>query len=107
MCGSYLMGVKKYDYLLVNLKFFLYMTIMGGNMGRYVTVSVKVPIEVKEKLEKLGIKPSKLLKRAIDEELRRREIEEIEDKLKELENVLNRFSREFIVESIREDRESR
>ena len=76
-------------------------------MGRYVTVSVKVPIEVKEKLEKLGIKPSKLLKRAIDEELRRREIEEIEDKLKELENVLNRFSREFIVESIREDRESR
>ena len=76
-------------------------------MGRYVTVSVKVPIEVKEKLEKLGIKPSKLLKRAIDEELRRREIEEIEDKLKELKNVLNRFSREFIVESIREDRESR
>ncbi len=76
-------------------------------MGRYVTVSVKVPIEVKEKLEKLGIKPSKLLKRAIDEELRRREIEEIEDKLKELRNVLNRFSREFIVESIREDRESR
>ena len=76
-------------------------------MGRYITVSVKVPIEVKEKLEKLGIKPSKLLKRAIDEELRRREIEEIEDKLKELKNVLNRFSREFIVESIREDRESR
>jgi len=80
---------------------------MGGNMGRYITVSVKVPIEVKEKIEKLGIKPSKLLKRAIDEELRRREIEEIEDKLKELKNVLNRFSREFIVESIREDRESR
>ncbi|KYH39890.1 MAG: hypothetical protein AYL33_007030 [Candidatus Bathyarchaeota archaeon B63] len=80
---------------------------MGGNMGRYITVSVKVPIEVKEKLEKLGIKPSKILKRAIDEELRRREIEEIEDKLKELKNVLNRFSREFIVESIREDRESR
>ncbi|RLG93826.1 hypothetical protein DRO37_07240 [Candidatus Bathyarchaeota archaeon] len=76
-------------------------------MGRYITISVKVPIEVKEKLEKLGIKPSKLLKRAIDEELRRREIEEIEDKLKELKNVLNRFSREFIVESIREDRESR
>jgi len=76
-------------------------------MGRYITVSVKVPIEVKEKIEKLGIKPSKLLKRAIDEELRRREIEEIEDKLKELKNVLNRFSREFIVESIREDRESR
>jgi len=76
-------------------------------VGRYITVSVKVPVEVKEKLEKFGIKPSKILKKAIYEELRRREIEEIEDKLKELKNVLNKFSREFIVESIREDRESR
>ena len=105
--GGSLEGVEKYDYLLVNFKFFLFITIVGGYMGRYVTVSVKVPIEVKEKLEKLGIKPSKLLKRAIDEELRRREIEEIEDELRELKSVLNRFSREFIVESIREDRESR
>jgi len=76
-------------------------------MGRYVTISVKVPIEVKEKLEKFGIKPSKILKRAIDEELRKKEIEEIEGKLKELKNVLNKFSIEFIVKSIREDRESR
>ena len=76
-------------------------------MGRYVTVSVKIPVEVKEKLKKFGVKPSEILKKAIDEELRRREIEEIEDKLKELKNVLNKFSREFIVESIREDRESR
>lgn len=76
-------------------------------MGRYVTVSVKVPIEIKEKLEKLGIKPSKILKKAIDEELRKREIKEIENKLKELRNVLNKFSKESIVESIREDRESR
>jgi len=76
-------------------------------MGRYVTISVKVPIEVKEKLEKFGIKPSKILKKAIEEELRRKEIEELEGKLKELKNVLNKFSIEFIVKSIREDRESR
>ncbi|MEM3463053.1 MAG: hypothetical protein QXJ15_05240 [Candidatus Bathyarchaeia archaeon] len=76
-------------------------------MGRYTTISVKIPVEVKEALEKFGIKPSKLLKEAIKKELRRREIEEIEDEIEGLRGVLSRFSREFVVKSIREDRESR
>jgi len=69
-------------------------------MGKYVTVSVKVPLEVKRRLEELGIKPSELLRRAIDEELRKRE-------LSELGAVLSKFSKSFVVESIREDRDSR
>ncbi len=76
-------------------------------MGRYVTVSVKIPVEVKEKLEKLGIKPSDLLKRAIYEEIKRREIKEIEKELEELAGVLEKFSENFVVKSIREDRDSR
>ena len=76
-------------------------------MGRYVTVSVKIPVEVKEKLEKLGIKPSDLLKRAIYEEIKRREIKEIEKELEELADVLKKFSESFVVKSIREDRDSR
>lgn len=64
-------------------------------------------MEVKEALEKFGIKPSKLLKEAIKKELRRREIEEIEDEIEGLRGVLSKFSREFVVKSIREDRESR
>ena len=43
-------------------------------MGKYVTVSVKIPVKLKEKLEKYGIKPFTLLKKAIEEELRNREI---------------------------------
>ena len=76
-------------------------------MRKYVTISVKIPIEVKEKLEKYGIKPSELLKRAIYEELRRREAEELEREVSELKDLLNKFSGEFIVRSIREDREFR
>lgn len=76
-------------------------------MRKYVTISVKVPTEVKEKLEKYGIKPSELLKRAIYEELRRREAEELEREVSELKDLLNKFSGEFIVRSIREDREFR
>lgn len=76
-------------------------------MGKYVTVSVKVPLEVKRRLEELGIKPSEVFRRAIEEELRRRELEEIEKELSELESVLSKFSRDFVVKSIREDRDSR
>ena len=76
-------------------------------MGRYVTVSVKVPVEVRDKLRKYGVKLSELLKRAIYEELRRREVEEVERELSELRHVLKGFSRKFVVRALREDRESR
>jgi len=66
-----------------------------------------VPIEIKEKLERYGIKPSELLKRVIYEELRKREAEELEREINELKDLLNKFTGEFIERSIREDRESR
>ena len=46
-------------------------------MAKYETVSVKVPAEIKQKLKKYGIKPSKLLRKTLEQEIRRREIEEI------------------------------
>ena len=68
---------------------------------------MKIPVEVKGELKKLGIKLEKLLKRAIYGEIRRREIEEIEKDLKELAGVLEGFTKDFVVKSIREDRYSR
>jgi len=76
-------------------------------LGRYVTVSVKVPLEVKEKMKLLNIKPSTLLRRAIDEEVRRREIQRIKDEIESLKPMLNRIRTEAIVRSIREDRDQR
>ncbi|MEM2438924.1 MAG: hypothetical protein QW093_06305 [Candidatus Bathyarchaeia archaeon] len=76
-------------------------------MGKYVTVSVKVPREVKERLERLGIKPSQLLKNAIIEELRRREIEDLRRRIEEAKPILNKISIEYVVKSIREDRMGR
>ncbi|MEM2695888.1 MAG: hypothetical protein QXU09_03020 [Thermoproteota archaeon] len=76
-------------------------------MGKYVTVSVKVPREVKEKLERLGIKPSQLLKNAIIEELRRREVEDLRRRIEEAKPILNKISIEYVVKSIREDRMGR
>ncbi|MFN3621277.1 MAG: CopG family transcriptional regulator [Nitrososphaerales archaeon] len=76
-------------------------------MGKLVTVSVKLPIEVKEELERLGVKPSELLKKAVVEELRKRKAEEVEREVKALKEILSKFSKEFVIRSIREDRLSR
>jgi len=76
-------------------------------LSKYVTVSVKIPRKLKEKLERYGIKPSKLLKKAITEELKRREIQDLEKMRAELSDIIAKFSKEFIVRSIREDREKR
>ena len=74
-------------------------------LARYVTVSVKVPSELQERMKELGIRPSKVLRKAIEEEVRRREIERVKGAIEELKPALNRVSVEEVVRSIRQDRE--
>ena len=76
-------------------------------MGKYVTVSVKIPVKLKEELEKYGIKPSILLKKAIEEELRNREIKRIKEEIERIKPTLAKLQIEEIVRLIREDREGR
>ncbi len=75
-------------------------------MSKYVTVSVKIPREMKERLEKMGAKPSKLLRKALEDFLMDEEIAKIERELREMHDVLSKISIEDVVKSIREDRES-
>ena len=76
-------------------------------MGKYVTVSVKVPVELKEKMEKYGIKPSLVLRRAIEDCIREEEIKRLKEKIEELKPTLEKISMEDVVKSIREERDSR
>jgi hypothetical protein len=76
-------------------------------MAKYETVSVKVPVELKEKIRKLRIKTGDVLRKALEEEVRRREVEEINRELKELHPVLQKIKIEDVVASIREDRDRR
>ena len=76
-------------------------------MGKYVTVSVKVPVELKEKMERYGIKPSLVLRRAIEDCIREEEIKRLKEKIEELKPTLEKIGMEDIVKSIREDRGSR
>ncbi|MBS7654676.1 hypothetical protein KEJ43_06365 [Candidatus Bathyarchaeota archaeon] len=50
-------------------------------MGIYETISVKVPSELKELMKQLGIKPSEVLRKAIEDEVRKRQVQKIKENL--------------------------
>ena len=77
---------------------------IGENLSKYTTVSTKIPQELREKMKQLEIKPSRLLRKAIEDEVRRREAEKLKQDVEKLKPVLSRVSVEEIVKSVREDR---
>lgn len=76
-------------------------------MTKTVTVSTKIPQELKEKLKQLKIKPSKLLRQAIEDEIKRREAQKLKEEIEKLKPIFDRISTDDIVRSIREDRTQR
>jgi hypothetical protein len=55
-------------------------------------------------MKELKIKPSKLLRKAIEDEVRRREAERLKEEIERLKPVLDKVSVEEVVKGIREDR---
>ena len=76
-------------------------------MSSYVTVSTKVRRELVERARELGVNVSEVLRRALEEEVRRRELELLERRLEEVSADLDRIDIEEIVGIIREYREGR
>lgn len=76
-------------------------------MSKSITVSTKIPKQLKEKIDRLKIKPSRLLRKAIEDEVKKRETEELKEEIDKLKPILEKISVEDIVKSIREDRDSR
>jgi len=72
-----------------------------------VTVSAKIPRRLKELLDRYGIKPGPVIRRALEEEVRRRMLSEIEEKAKRLCERISHIPDEEVAEIIREDREGR
>lgn len=76
-------------------------------MVKYVTVSAKVPYELREKAAKLGININQLVRRALEEEVKRREKEQLKVMAQEVSQILFKISEEEIVKIIRESRDKR
>jgi hypothetical protein len=72
-----------------------------------VTVSTKIPKQLKEKMQRLKIKPAKILREALEDEVKRREIAELKEQIKKIQPALDKISAQDVVKSIREDRDSR
>ena len=72
-----------------------------------VSVSAKIPKQLKERMQRLKIKPSKILKKALEDEVKKRELEELKEEINRLKPILDKMDTEDAVKSIREDRDSR
>ncbi len=73
----------------------------------YVTVSAKIPKRLKELLDRYGIKPGPIIRRALEEEVKKHILSEVEKKAKELSRKVSHIPDEEIARLIREDREGK
>ena len=73
----------------------------------YVTVSAKIPRKLKELLDEYRIKPGPIIRRALEEEVKKAMSREIEEEARQLSSRIAQISDEEIAELIRRDRESR
>lgn len=73
-------------------------------LSDYVVVAAKIPKRLKTIMDSLGIKPGPLIRRSIEEEIRRKIFEQLEVKAKMLSEKLPPISDEEIAELIWEDR---
>jgi post-segregation antitoxin (ccd killing protein) len=76
-------------------------------MGSYVTVSTKVRKELVERARALGVNISEVLRKSLEEYVMKKEMEELEKKLKEIGETLERIDLDEVTRIIREDRETR
>ncbi|MFP3191204.1 MAG: CopG family transcriptional regulator [Thermoproteota archaeon] len=73
-------------------------------MEKTVVISVRIPKELKEELEKYNINESEIIKSALINEVKKAKAKELERKLNEVKSILDKLP-EDVSELIREDRE--
>jgi len=74
-------------------------------MGKLITVSAKVSEELKRKADKLGINVSALVRRALEEEIKEKELQNAVENLKEEAKKNPKIPEGAVVKIIRDMRE--
>ena len=72
-----------------------------------VTISVRIPRELKEKIDRYGVRVSEVVRKALEEEVRRREFEEAVKAAEELGELFSKIPDGEIVRVIKEYRRTR
>lgn len=73
----------------------------------YVTVSAKIKKEFYQKLKKYRIPISKVIRKALEEEVQKREEEEIREALARAQEILRKIPSTEIVQAVRTTRDER
>ena len=76
-------------------------------LNSLVVVTGKVPKELRDRARKLGINISRVIRKALEEAVRKKEEELFKKSLDECAKILSKVDINRIVRSIREDRERR
>jgi len=76
-------------------------------MGDQVTVTAKIPSELKERLNRLGVNVSGLIREALELEVERLEKERLRRLAEEAGKILRKIPAEELVEAVRSGRENR
>ena len=76
-------------------------------MGDMVVVTAKIPLELKERLRRLGVNVSALIREALEAEVERLERERLRVLAGEAGRILQKIPPEELIESIRRSRETR
>jgi len=74
-------------------------------MKTYATVSAKVSKKERDELKKLGLKPTEIIRRAVQEEIRRAKNKKLMEKMRRIAPIVKKLNVDEIVSDIREDRE--
>lgn len=74
-------------------------------MKRYTTISAKIPEEEREEIKKLGLNPTSIIRKAVQEEIRRARNKDLIEKMKKVAPIVSKLNLDEIVSDIREDRE--
>ncbi len=72
-----------------------------------ITITVRIPRELKEKVNRYRIKVSEVVRKALEKEVEKKELEEAAAAAKELGELLARIPNEEIVKTIKEARRTR
>ncbi len=76
-------------------------------MGGQVTITAKIPADLKKRLSKLEVNVSAFVRRSLEREVERLEKERLRGLLDEAGDILRRIPPEEIVQAVRAGRESR
>lgn len=73
----------------------------------HVTVSAKIDKELRKKLAELGIRPSEVIRKALEREVKERMMQQLYKKVEEASEIIKKVDKEAWIKTIRESREER